>query len=109
MCFLLSTDEYDHPPPRNQIAHLFVALQTNAFHDGRGNEVSATETLKSVRDCTDTLSPLGSGASQALSNGARNCGEAHAEAQPMHGRDWSLRLLLPPLATLIFTFDGGSA
>jgi 1,4-alpha-glucan branching enzyme len=38
-------------------------------------------------------------------SGLGNAGEVHAESPPMHGFGWSLRLLLPPLATLIFVFD----
>ncbi len=36
-------------------------------------------------------------------SGVGNAGEAHAEAHPMHGHAYSLRLRLPPLGVLIFT------
>jgi 1,4-alpha-glucan branching enzyme len=39
-------------------------------------------------------------------SGLGNAGEVHAEPQPCHGQPWSLRLLLPPLATLILAYDG---
>ena len=38
-------------------------------------------------------------------SGLGNAGEVHAEPHPAHGHPWSLRLVLPPLATLIFAFD----
>jgi 1,4-alpha-glucan branching enzyme len=34
-----------------------------------------------------------------------NGGSVHSEPSPSHGRDQSVRLLLPPLATLIFSFE----
>jgi 1,4-alpha-glucan branching enzyme len=37
--------------------------------------------------------------------GIGNAGEVHAEAYPAHGHPWSLRLVLPPLATLIFACE----
>jgi 1,4-alpha-glucan branching enzyme len=42
-------------------------------------------------------------------SGLGNSGEVHAEPHPMHGQPYSLRLLLPPLSTLIFEHDRGSA
>jgi 1,4-alpha-glucan branching enzyme len=38
-------------------------------------------------------------------SGVGNAGEAHAEAHPIHGHPFALRLWLPPLGTLIFTAD----
>jgi 1,4-alpha-glucan branching enzyme len=38
-------------------------------------------------------------------SGVGNAGEAHAEAHPIHGHPYALRLRLPPLGTLIFTAD----
>jgi len=40
-------------------------------------------------------------------SGVGNAGEATAEPHPMHGHAQSLSLVLPPLATLILTPDGG--
>jgi 1,4-alpha-glucan branching enzyme len=39
-------------------------------------------------------------------SGIGNFGAVEADAVPMHGHAHSLRLWLPPLATLIFTFEG---
>jgi len=36
-------------------------------------------------------------------SGIGNFGTVEADAEPMHGQPYSLRLWLPPLATLIFT------
>jgi len=36
-------------------------------------------------------------------SGVGNSGMVAAASHPMHGHPWSLRLTLPPLATLIFT------
>ena len=41
-------------------------------------------------------------------SGVGNAGEATAEPHPMHGHAQSLSLVLPPLATLILTPDGGA-
>jgi 1,4-alpha-glucan branching enzyme len=41
-------------------------------------------------------------------SGLGNAGEVHAEPHPAHGHGHSLRLVLPPLATVIFTFDRGT-
>jgi 1,4-alpha-glucan branching enzyme len=38
-------------------------------------------------------------------SGLGNAGEVHAEPYPSHGHPWSLRLVLPPLATVIFAYD----
>jgi 1,4-alpha-glucan branching enzyme len=38
-------------------------------------------------------------------SGIGNFGTIEAEAEPMHGQPYSLRLWLPPLATLIFTLE----
>jgi 1,4-alpha-glucan branching enzyme len=38
-------------------------------------------------------------------SGIGNAGAVEAEAEPMHGHPWSLRLNLPPLGVLIFTAD----
>jgi 1,4-alpha-glucan branching enzyme len=38
-------------------------------------------------------------------SGLGNAGEVHAEPHPSHGHPWSLRLMLPPLATVIFAYD----
>jgi 1,4-alpha-glucan branching enzyme len=38
-------------------------------------------------------------------SGLGNAGEVHADPHPAHGHPWSLRLVLPPLATLIFAYD----
>jgi 1,4-alpha-glucan branching enzyme len=38
-------------------------------------------------------------------SGIGNLGAVEAEATPMHGQAYSLRLWLPPLATLIFTLE----
>jgi 1,4-alpha-glucan branching enzyme len=38
-------------------------------------------------------------------SGIGNFGTVEAEAEPMHGQPYSLRLWLPPLATLIFTLE----
>ena len=35
-------------------------------------------------------------------NGLGNFGGVEAEAIPSHGRAWSIKVLLPPLAALIF-------
>jgi 1,4-alpha-glucan branching enzyme len=40
-------------------------------------------------------------------SGLGNAGAVRAAPHPSHGHDHSLVLTLPPLATLIFTFDGG--
>jgi 1,4-alpha-glucan branching enzyme len=40
-------------------------------------------------------------------SGIGNAGAATAEAHPMHGQPYALRLRLPPLTTLIFTPDRG--
>jgi 1,4-alpha-glucan branching enzyme len=39
-------------------------------------------------------------------SGIGNFGAVEADPEPMHGHPYSLRLWLPPLATLIFTFEG---
>ncbi len=39
-------------------------------------------------------------------SGLGNAGEAHAAPDPVHGHPASLRLLLPPLATVIFSWEG---
>ena len=38
-------------------------------------------------------------------SGVGNAGEVHADAHPMHGQPYSLRLHLPPLGALIFTAE----
>ena len=38
-------------------------------------------------------------------SGLGNAGEVHAAPEPAHGHPASLRLLLPPLATLIFSWE----
>jgi 1,4-alpha-glucan branching enzyme len=40
-------------------------------------------------------------------SGVGNGGGRMAEAQPSHGRSWSLSLTLPPLAALVLTPEGG--
>jgi 1,4-alpha-glucan branching enzyme len=44
-------------------------------------------------------------AAEYAGSGVGNAGEVHAEPHPIHGQHHSLRLRLPPLATLIFTAD----
>jgi 1,4-alpha-glucan branching enzyme len=41
-------------------------------------------------------------------SGLGNAGEVHATSLGMHGQPHSLTLTLPPLATLVFTHDGGA-
>jgi 1,4-alpha-glucan branching enzyme len=55
------------------------------------------------------LERLNSDALEYGGSGVGNGGEAHAEPLPMHGRPRSLRLVLPPLATVILTPAGSSA
>jgi 1,4-alpha-glucan branching enzyme len=39
-------------------------------------------------------------------SGIGNFGAVEADPEAMHGHPYSLRLQLPPLATLVFTFEG---
>jgi 1,4-alpha-glucan branching enzyme len=49
---------------------------------------------------------LNSDAAEYAGSGVGNLGGAEAQREPRHGREWSLRVTLPPLATIWLKSSG---